>query len=609
MRKIFAFILLIVLLASAPAMATVATSTSRIQYACSGSGTTYTFSFGVGTTTEIQVILTDSAGTETTLTATTHYSVSCTNNDCTSGGTVTTVATYAAGNKITVLRNVPLTQESDFTEGMPTLYETFESGLDKLTRIAQQQQEYFERIPKLPRSSSLTNLTFPVPGAGQYLRWNAGGTALEATTAVLDSGNYLDSGTGATTRAVSAKLGDIRSVKDFGATGDRVTDDTAAFTAAIAATSALFVPCGNYVANITISGKTGFLLYGAGYCSQISPASGTGIQVTSGTRVEIDSLYVSGGATGLRFDGNVRGRARHMYFTGQTATGVYIDGDDSTEITLDDVYVADMGGAGIGVDYERTTTTDTGGLYLRNVIVVKGSGSGVTGYKFNSTQGAGTAGYVFADGLVADGFSDYAIYIREIANVRIVNFYATTAVASKGALHLYDAVQAQFVNGWITNTDVDGHAIYMDHACTGVQMDLIQTVAGTTSGYGIYFNDTGHTNVWVGANWINWAGFGRYNAAYLSHGTALVQHILSTTTWNPGSINDGAQETTTGVTVSGVALGDACVVGFSQALSDGMILSCHVTASNTAKAVLFNKSGAPVDLDSGTLTFHVYKVR
>ncbi len=191
-KSILAIVALFVCLIGHTAWATVSSSASRVQYNCNGALTGFSFTFGVNETEEIQVILTNSTGTETTLTETTHYTVSCTNNDCSAGGTVTTVSTYASGNTLTLLRNVPLTQEADFTENMPALYETFEDGLDKLTRIDQQFQEQITRTPKIAKSSShsATAYTFPDPDAGKVIGWNAGATNL--TTFSTSSATTLD---------------------------------------------------------------------------------------------------------------------------------------------------------------------------------------------------------------------------------------------------------------------------------------------------------------------------------------------------------------------------------------------------------------------------------
>jgi hypothetical protein len=170
---------------------TVSSSTSRVKYSCNGSVTEFAFTFGVGATSEIQVIYTDTTGTETVLTETTHYAVSATNNDFESGGKVTTVSTYATGTYITILRNVPLTQASDFTENRATLYETFEDGLDKNIRIDQQQQEEINRIPKLAKSSAYAGntYTFPDPSASKVIGWNSGATDL---TTYLINGTALN---------------------------------------------------------------------------------------------------------------------------------------------------------------------------------------------------------------------------------------------------------------------------------------------------------------------------------------------------------------------------------------------------------------------------------
>ena len=81
---------------------------------------------------------------------------------------------------------------------------------------------------------------------------------------------FLAAGTGASDRTVLSKLRDIVSVKDFGAVGDGVADDTAAFNAAWTASNPnpVFVPSGSYAVTGTISGQ--FFSFGS-----VTPVGGT----------------------------------------------------------------------------------------------------------------------------------------------------------------------------------------------------------------------------------------------------------------------------------------------------------------------------------------------
>ena len=59
--------------------------------------------------------------------------------------------------------------------------------------------------------------------------------------------NFLQAGTSAVARTVDSKLKDVVSVKDFGAVGDGVTDDTAAINAALATKKSVYFPSGTYM--------------------------------------------------------------------------------------------------------------------------------------------------------------------------------------------------------------------------------------------------------------------------------------------------------------------------------------------------------------------------
>jgi hypothetical protein len=89
------------------------------------------------------------------------------------------------------------------------------------------------------------------------------------TRNISDLGAFTPSGAGGVQRTVENKLRDVVSVKDFGAVGDGVADDTVAIQAAIDASNAaritsVFIPPGRYRTTSTINLKHGVRLYGSG---------------------------------------------------------------------------------------------------------------------------------------------------------------------------------------------------------------------------------------------------------------------------------------------------------------------------------------------------------
>lgn len=93
--------------------------------------------------------------------------------------------------------------------------------------------------------------------------------------------------------------GGVLSVKDFGAVGDGVTDDTAAFEAALSNNGRIYVPKGTYLVTGVVSVDTGSTLVGTG--DQFSGGASEILLGAAGAYVEIKGSQ--GGIEGLKING------------------------------------------------------------------------------------------------------------------------------------------------------------------------------------------------------------------------------------------------------------------------------------------------------------------
>lgn len=82
--------------------------------------------------------------------------------------------------------------------------------------------------------------------------------------------------------------------------------------------------------------------------------------------------------------------------------------------------------------------------------------------------------------------------------------------------------------------------------------------------------------------------------------------LQATSTYNPGSLADGAGETSSGITVTGAALGDFCQVAAPYDLQD-ITVSCYVQATDTVEIRVQNESGSTIDLASGSWKVRITK--
>lgn len=85
------------------------------------------------------------------------------------------------------------------------------------------------------------------------------------------------------------------------------------------------------------------------------------------------------------------------------------------------------------------------------------------------------------------------------------------------------------------------------------------------------------------------------------------QALQYTGAWNPGSIADGAQATTS-VTISGVRLakGWHALASFAQDIQAAP-LTAHVSADDTVYVRLENLTGGALNLTNNTLTVTVFR--
>jgi hypothetical protein len=120
---------------------------------------------------------TDADGLESTLTLDVDYALTGAGDP--DGGTATTTVAYPSGGYITVLRDVPLTQETAYPETGKFPAQSHEAALDKLTMIVQQQAEVLSRAlvfaasdtsgATLPAASQRANTQLLFGSSGELL--------------------------------------------------------------------------------------------------------------------------------------------------------------------------------------------------------------------------------------------------------------------------------------------------------------------------------------------------------------------------------------------------------------------------------------------------------
>lgn len=77
-------------------------------------------------------------------------------------------------------------------------------------------------------------------------------------------------------------------------------------------------------------------------------------------------------------------------------------------------------------------------------------------------------------------------------------------------------------------------------------------------------------------------------------------------TWDPGNLVDGAGESLSVATVDQARLGDACAASLGVS-TQGILLTCNVTATGTVILRLQNETAGALDLATSTARIYLFK--
>ncbi len=167
-------------------------STSRKDYVGDGNTSVYPTTFKFNANEELAVYQNDLADQETKLVLGVDYSVTGAGQE--SGGDITLLTgNLPLGYKLVILRDVPLTQQTDYVEMDNFPAESHEDALDKLTMIVQQLEERVARTTQV--SPTQKDPVYIYPSDTEDLAQYDG------------SGNIIASGSGLSDFAVKNQVG------------------------------------------------------------------------------------------------------------------------------------------------------------------------------------------------------------------------------------------------------------------------------------------------------------------------------------------------------------------------------------------------------------------
>ena len=225
----------------------------------------------------------------------------------TTGGYVILDNAPAANITITLSRELPLERMTDFIEGgdfsARAINNEFDYMMSSVQQIARKQDQMLHYSDhetaannQLPAQSIRANKALGFDGSGNPI-------AIELENAA-SAPNFTAQGFGAVTRTSTDKLSDMVSVKDFGAIGDGLVDDTLAIQQALAAHNSIYLPEGVYLISSTIALDAGQTIKGSGDASVIKANDNSFVAVAlTADFITLQNFKIEQGSIGLKLYG------------------------------------------------------------------------------------------------------------------------------------------------------------------------------------------------------------------------------------------------------------------------------------------------------------------
>jgi hypothetical protein len=320
---------------------------------------------------------------------------------------------------------------------------------------------------------------------------------------------FIQSGTSAVARTVQAKERDIVSVKDFGAVGNGVTDDTAEIQAAITAMEAagggkIYFPSGTYVITSALSISGAYPIQLIGTWASIISNTGTGVGITCGNTsadqtadVRIVGLMIAGnalsshgihfkrmhsanidrvrsknnGGDGIRYEGCYASKIMNSYSNNNTGNGIYALGHASAGndfIHIHGNYCLSNGQKGIYID--NTPYGPVG----QNIELNDMEGNTI-GFQIDIGSTANTEGFVFRSNYMENNTGANAVFgndggttVLNSPTIQSNNFMFGTVSAAVNCVTVGAAIRGlNFIGNNLSTSNLTLHATATVGVCGG----------------------------------------------------------------------------------------------------------------------------------------------